>query len=67
MFLLLFHTNKCRLYIAYNYIHIVHVQDKWWDISMAPTVLTEICYLKSGTKEHGRIVYNETQFINNLW
>jgi len=37
---------------------------------MAPTVLTtEICYMKSGTKgtkEHGRIVHNETQFINNL-
>lgn len=34
---------------------------------MAPTVLTtEICYMKSGTKEHGRIVHNYTQFINNL-
>jgi hypothetical protein len=34
---------------------------------MAPTVLTtEIGYLKSGTKEHGRIVHDETQFIDNL-
>jgi len=34
---------------------------------MAPTVLTTaICYLKSGTKKHGRMVHNKTQFINNL-
>ena len=34
---------------------------------MTPTVLTtETGHLKSGTKEHGRLVHNETQFIDNL-